>query len=189
MNTQLFQGALVRLAPIEPEHDAEIESQWTHNAEYMRAMFAEPMRPLSPNQIKKKYEDAEKESHSNSFQFALRTLADDRLIGTVGLARIEWTNGIGGLTLGIGAADDRGKGYGGEALRLILAYAFGELNLYRVAVNTFEYNNRAIRFFERAGFQIEVRRREAIHRDGKRWDAVMLGLLRDEWIAQVKRQS
>jgi RimJ/RimL family protein N-acetyltransferase len=48
-------------------------------------------------------------------------------------------------------------------------------------VDTFEYNDRAVRFLERAGFVVEVRRRQAIHRDGKRWDALKLGLLREEW--------
>jgi RimJ/RimL family protein N-acetyltransferase len=64
---------------------------------------------------------------------------------------------------------------------MLLRYAFDELNLYRLAALTAEYNTGAIRFFERAGFVVEVRRRQAVQRDGQRWDAVMLGLLRDEW--------
>ncbi len=63
----------------------------------------------------------------------------------------------------------------------MLTYAFRELNLYRIAAPTFEYNERAIKFLECAGFQLEVRRREAIYRDGKRWDALMFGILCEEW--------
>lgn len=183
MNTQLFEGKLIRLAPPDAERDAETESKWTHDSEFMRAMYAEPMRPLSPKLIKKKYEEAEKESshQTNQFHFAIRTLADDRLIGFAKLSRIEWTNAGGWLTLGIGDANDRGKGLGTEALRLILNYAFGELNLYRLTASTFEYNERALAFLQHRGFTVEVRRREAIQRDGKRWDLIMLGLLRAEW--------
>jgi RimJ/RimL family protein N-acetyltransferase len=181
MNTQLFEGELVRLAPPEPERDAEIESRWTHDTEYMRLSSADPVRPLSPTLIKKKYEEAEKEKATNRFHFAIRAKADDRLVGFVRLEHIEWNNGGGRVALGIGDANDRGRGYGAEALKLILRYAFAELNLYRVTADTFEYNERALRFLERAGFVEEVRRRQAVHRDGKRWDAIKLGLLRDEW--------
>jgi len=58
MNTQLFEGELIRLAPPEPDRDAEIESRWTHDAEYQRLLSADPVRPLSPTLIKKKYEEA-----------------------------------------------------------------------------------------------------------------------------------
>jgi RimJ/RimL family protein N-acetyltransferase len=64
---------------------------------------------------------------------------------------------------------------------MLLRYAFDELNLYRLSASTVEYNTGAVRFFERAGFVVEVRRRQAIQRDGRRWDLLMLGLLRDEW--------
>jgi RimJ/RimL family protein N-acetyltransferase len=181
MNTLLFEGELVRLAPPEPERDAEIESKWTHDADTMRLISDAPVRPLSPNLIKKRYEEAEKEKAANRFHYAIRTKADDRLIGFVRLDGIEWNNGTGHLTLGIGDPNDRGKGYGREALALILRYAFAELNLYRLGATTFEYNERAIRFFEQAGFTVEVRRRQAIHRDGRRWDAIKLGLLQEEW--------
>ena len=181
MNTQLFEGELVRLAPPEPERDAEIESKWTHDAEYMRLLSDAPVRPLSPVLIKKKYEEAEKEKAHNRFHFAIRAKADNRLVGFVKIEGVEWNNGTGHLTLGIGDPNDRGKGYGREALALALRYAFAELNLYRLGATTFEYNERAQRLLDRAGFQLEVQRRQAVHRDGKRWDALKYGLLRGEW--------
>ena len=181
MNTQLFEGQLIRLAPHDPEKDAEIESKWTHDPEYLRLLSADPARPLSPAQIKKKYEEAAKEKKHNEFDLAIRLLADERLIGFARLFSIEWNNGSGWLTLGIGAAEDRGQGYGAEALRLLLRYAFDELNLHRLSASTFEYNAGALRLLEKAGFSVEVRRRQAANRDGRRWDVLMLGLLREEW--------
>jgi RimJ/RimL family protein N-acetyltransferase len=182
MNSQLFEGNLIRLAALDPDHDAEAESRWTHDPEYLRLLRADPVRPLSPNQIKKKYEADEKdENASRRFHFAIRTRADDRLVGFVRLEHVEWTHGAAMMTLGIGDPSDRGHGYGTEALQLALRYAFGELNLYRLTAITFEYNERALRFFERAGFAVEVRRRQAIHRDGRRWDVLMMGLLREDW--------
>jgi RimJ/RimL family protein N-acetyltransferase len=182
LTDQLFEGQLVRFAPPDGERDAEIVSKWTHDLDYLRLLSADIAKPLSPAQIKKQYEELEKDAEKhNAFNFAVRLKADDRLIGFARLYRIEWTHATGSLQIGIGDRNDRGQGYGTEALRMLLRYAFDELNLYRLAALTAEYNTGAIRFFERAGFVVEVRRRQAVQRDGQRWDAVMLGLLRDEW--------
>ena len=184
MNIQLFEGERVRLTPFDPDKDAEIESKWTHDPEYLRLLSADPARPLSPGQIKKKREEAVKEKSHNRFEFAVRARADDRLIGSVRLSNIEWNNGSGWLALGIGGPEDRRKGYGTEALQLILRYAFDELNLHRLSAAAFEYNAGALRLLEKAGFTVEVRRRQAIHREGRRWDEIHLGLLCDEWKAR-----
>jgi RimJ/RimL family protein N-acetyltransferase len=181
ISDQLFESERLRLAPPDPEKDAELESKWTHDPDYQRLISAQPVRPLSPGQIKKRYEEAEKEKKHNQFVFALRTREDDRLIGFARLDHIEWNHAHGGLSLGIAAPDDRRKGYGSEALRLLLRYAFDELNLHRLTATVFEYNTAALSFFEKAGFVIEVRRRQALNRDGKRWDWLHLGLLREDW--------
>ena len=184
----LFQGELVCLAPLEPDHDAEVESRWTHDAEYLRLLAPDPARPLSAGHVKKRHEMAEKEEDKafGHYHFAIRARADDRLLGFVKLEYIEWTHGAGMVRMGIGDPHERGRGFGSEALGLILRYVFDELNLHRLTAITSEYNPGAVRFFERAGFTVEVRQRQALRRDGRRWDALILGLLRPEWEAQRK---
>jgi RimJ/RimL family protein N-acetyltransferase len=186
MNNQLFEGKLIRLAPPNAERDAEIESQWTHNAEFMRLVYAEPMHPISPNVIKKKYQSANQDApHApNEIHYAIRTQADDRLVGFVRMMHIDWSNSGARLILAIPDAQERGKGYGTEAMQMILHYAFRELNLYRVSTNVLECNESALAFLHKHGFVDEVRRRQAVQRDGKYWDWLMLGLLRDEWSAK-----
>ena len=119
--------------------------------------------------------------HSNHIGFTLRTLDDDRLIGYINLFDIEWNNGAGQLGMAIGNEADRGKGYGTEALRLMLRYAFTELNLYRLGLDVLAYNERAISAYERVGFRREGAVREAVHHDGQRVDLIFMGILRDEW--------
>jgi len=183
MNIQLFEGERIRLAPIDPEKDAETISKWMHDPEYLRLTSPDPAKPLAPSVVKKKLEEQEKEieKEKNQFHFAIRTKSDDRLIGLVSLVWIQWTHGVGTLRLSIGGPEDRSKGYGGEALKMVSRYAFDELNLHRLGANTFEYNAGALRFLERHGFVVEVRRRQAIHRDGRRWDVIHMGILREEW--------
>jgi RimJ/RimL family protein N-acetyltransferase len=191
IQSQLFEGQDIRFGYIDHDKDAELESKWTHDAEFMRMMEIKPARPLSPAMIKKQYDEIEKQSQDehNLFYFTVRARAaspesEDRLIGKAAVEWIEWTNGNGWLRLGIGAAEDRRKGYGSQALQMLLRFAFSELNLFRVSALVPEYNEAATRLFGKFGFVEEVRRRKALNRDGRLWDLVVFGLLRSEWDSQ-----
>ncbi|MFH2103947.1 MAG: GNAT family protein [Chloroflexota bacterium] len=181
--TPLFQGQLIHLGQIDHEKDPEIVSRWSHDAGFMRMMYTEPARPLSPWQVKKKLEELEKsiEEDKNTFHFRIRTLTDDRLMGFIELTWISWSNSNGYIRLGIGAPEDRCKGYGREALSLLLRYAFVELNLHRLTAVIPDYNLPALALFKSAGFAEEVRRRLALERDSRRWDLLHFGLLAGEW--------
>jgi RimJ/RimL family protein N-acetyltransferase len=74
-----------------------------------------------------------------------------------------------------------GKGYGTDAMRVVLRYAFTELNLHRVSLDVFSYNPRAIRSYEKAGFKYEGCMRSRVQRDGKRWNMVFMGIMKEEW--------
>jgi RimJ/RimL family protein N-acetyltransferase len=183
IQTQLFEGQDIRFGPIDHEKDPEIESKWTHDSEFMRLVEVNPARPMSAAMIKKQYEKLEKqiEEEKNLYHFMIRVRADDRLIGKASIQWIEWTNGNGFLRLGIGAAEDRRKGYGSQALRMLLRFAFAELNLFRVSAIVPEYNEGAVRLLKKYGFVQEVCRRRSLERDGRHWDLFVFGLLNDEW--------
>jgi RimJ/RimL family protein N-acetyltransferase len=121
------------------------------------------------------------EESKNNFYFTIRSNEDRRLMGFARLIWIEWTHGSGHIRLAIGSPEDRGRGLGSEALKLLLRYAFDELNLYRLTALLGTDNPRAIRFFQHAGFLEEVCRRKALLRNGQYFDIVMLGLLAEEW--------
>ena len=183
IQTQLFEGPDIRFGPIDHEKDPEIESKWTHDSEFMRLMDTSPARPMSAAMIKKQYEKLEKqvEEAKNLYHFMIRAKTDDRLIGKAIIQWIEWTNGNGSIRLGIGAAEDRRKGYGTQALKMLLRFAFAELNLFRVSALVPEYNEGAIALLHKFGFVQEVCRRKALERDNRRWDLFIFGLLNEEW--------
>jgi len=183
---ELFEGKLVYFAAIDHEKDPEIESGWTQDAAYLRMLDLGPARPLSPAMVKKKYEALEKEieESKNIFYYPFHAKADDRLIGFARLDVAEWQHGIGSVSLGIGDRQDRRKGYGEEALRLLVRYGFTEINLFRLSAAIPEYNQAALSLFHKVGFVDEVHRRQAVQRDGRCWDLILLGLLRDEWQAR-----
>ncbi|WP_068502295.1 GNAT family N-acetyltransferase [Paenibacillus kribbensis] len=176
----LFCGERIKLAAVR-EEDAEVMFKWGEDAEYLRNVDTDLALPYTLKQM-----ESEGTPSPNEVYFRLRTLADDVLIGFVAIHGIEWNNRTGQLAIGIGDMEYRGKGYGAEAVRLILRYAFYELNLNRVGLDVIEYNNQAIRTYEKAGFQLEGRVRAAVLRDGNSYDRIMMGILYSEWSAAVK---
>ncbi len=185
MENNFLHGKLVRLVAEDPEEVAKTVSRHSRDSEYFRLMDSYPCRPLPKESIQKWIEkDLEKE---NEFAFSIRTLAEDRLIGDVGLGGVFWNHGDTYLGIGIGEREFWSKGYGSDAMKVALRYAFHELNLRRVTLNVFEYNPRAIRCYEKIGFQHEGRVRQYLNRDGKRWDLIYMGILKEEWLAQSQQ--
>jgi RimJ/RimL family protein N-acetyltransferase len=112
--------------------------------------------------------------------FAIRAIADGELIGSCQLFNINHRHSSAELQIRIGAPEQRGKGYGTEAVRMLLAHAFRDIGLERVQLHVFASNERAIRAYERAGMRREGILRSAAYIDGERCDVVVMGILRDE---------
>ena len=181
MGSNIFKGKLVRLTVELPEVDAKAASRWTRDSEYSRLLDTEQAELWSAKKIQKwREEDLESDSIDNQF-FNIRALDDDTVIGFIGLSDIHWGHGEAWVGIGIGDRAYWGKGYGTDAMQVLLRYAFTELNLHRISLGVFEYNQRAIRSYEKAGFVHEGREREFLHRDGSRADALLMGILRSEW--------
>lgn len=177
----MLKGTLVRLAAIDPEELGKSFSSWNRDSEFKRLLDFDPAR-LHSAKATKEWMEKHLETEKNTFWFSIRTLEDNRLLGDIDLSVTSWCDRDAFVGLGIGERDFWGKGYGTEAMKLILRYAFLELNLRRVTLNVFEYNERAIRSYEKAGFKLEGRQRQAIQREGRRWDIVYMGILSEEWM-------
>jgi RimJ/RimL family protein N-acetyltransferase len=81
----------------------------------------------------------------------------------------------------------QGKGYGSEAVNWALEFGFRRAGLHSVRLRAFGWNKGAIRLYERLGFVMEGREREAVWYEGEWWDSVTLGMLEDEWRAREKK--
>jgi RimJ/RimL family protein N-acetyltransferase len=183
MDDKLFEGKLVRIAMADPEVMGEAFSRWVQNSEYFRLIDTDLLRNWSAKKAKEWFEGGLEKDDPCDYTFLVHTLKDDKLIGFFGLW-VNWNNGEAWIGIGIGESEFWGKGYGTDAMRLALRYAFHELNLRRVTLGVFEYNERAQKSYLKAGFVHEGRIREEIHRNGQRWDAVQMGILREEWEKQ-----
>lgn len=182
--SDLFRGKLVRLVAEEPARRAEAYARWIVDSELLRLGDSGPTRLYSEKSIKERSENSLEKESPDHILFFIRTLADDRLIGDVELGGIQWNHGDAFAGIMIGDREYWNKGYGTDAMQILLRYAFDELNLYRVTLNTFEYNPRAIRSYEKAGFKFEGRVRKYLNRENRRWDIIFMGILAEEWRAR-----
>lgn len=178
--SDLFTGRLVHLTAEDPESLAKSYSQWGRDTEFSRLLDSAPPFTFSEKKWKEWMEkDLEK---SNDYVFSIRSIDGEQLLGFVALFDLHWQHGDTMVAIALGEREYWGKGYGTEAMMLMLGYVFKELNLRRVSLIVFEYNPRAIRSYLKAGFIEEGRIRGAMLREGKRWDFIWMGVMRDEWM-------
>ena len=181
-DVELFRGALVRLTAWDPDADAATYASWREDARFFRLGFDQPLKPMSVGEARTELE-RRVGAPDDRIEFAVRPLDGDGLLGEARLYDIVWTHRTAMVGLGIGRTDDWGRGYGTDVMRLLLRYAFEELNLHRLWLDTFAYNDRAIALYRGLGFVEEGRLREQLLRDGRRHDVILMGLLRSEWVA------
>lgn len=118
----------------------------------------------------------------DALAYAILQRPADRFVGFTTFSSLDPDNGSVLFHITLGERDVWGHGLGTEATELMLRHAFERLRLHRVGLTVFAFNSRAIRSYEKAGFRIEGRLREAVLRDGRYWDEIQMGVLRDEWL-------
>jgi RimJ/RimL family protein N-acetyltransferase len=178
----LFRGRFVRLAAFEPETDAPVFARWSNDSRYLLQSGDDPARPVDVAEARATIETWSK-GWPETVGLALRALDDGRLVGFVRLYDIAWNHGTAMVGISVPDPADQDRGFGRDAMELLMRYAFGELGLHRLWLDVFGYNLRAIHLYEALGFRREGLLREQLYRDGRRWDVVLMGLLRAEWEA------
>lgn len=117
-------------------------------------------------------------------QFAICRQDNDDLIGDIALNEIEIRhNRSANLRIAIDQEGNTGRGFGTEAIRLLLDYGFGFLNLHRVELEVYTINPRAIRAYEKVGFVREGIKRKNWYYDHQYYDSIMMSILEDEFRA------
>lgn len=179
MTHSVFEGPRVRLGAMDPERDAKLFVQWDQDSEYQVLLSAGPANRFSAKMVQEWLEKERK----GEYEFAIFDRETEKVIGTLGIGGIDWTAGDCWVGIGIGERDYWGKGYGTEALNLLVGFAFLELNMRRVTLNYFEYNERGRKSYDKVGFKEEGRIHNWMNRNGRRWDVIFMGLLRRDWEA------
>jgi len=161
-----------------PAHKGLLPLLWKWESDLeLSALTGDPARPLTPEGIEQLYERYYSKAGPDSAMFVIYERSTMRPIGTAGMMAINHQHRTAELGIGIGERDCRGKGYGTEATRLTLDYAFNALGLHNVMLRVFGYNARAIRTYLRAGFREIGRLRQAQRIGSQVYDVVLMDCL------------
>jgi RimJ/RimL family protein N-acetyltransferase len=179
----LFRGELVRFTLEEPEASAKTEVRWQRDTEFIRLADSDPSQLSSEKKIKEWFEKQSEDGFKpERYSFSVRTLDGDQYIGSLGMW-VDLIHSEAWVGLGIGEREFWSRGYGSDMMRLCQRYVFAELGLERLSLGLHEYNPRALRSYEKCGFRLEGRTRKDLMREGKRYDSLWMGILREEWLA------
>ena len=182
-------GEIVGRRIVLRRHRAEnlaIVSRWYRDPEVAR-LTRYQTRPMPREEVERFFQT--RLLGPDSVAYAIHVRLTDRLIGLTTFSSLDPDNGSVLFHITLGERDVWGQGYGTEAASLMLAHAFERLGLHRVGLSVFSFNERAIRSYEKAGFRIEGRLRDAIARDGRYWDEIQMGALRPEWLERFTAED
>ena len=170
-------GKQLYLSPVSVnEEDFEKYMTWMNNKD-VAICFGQYNRIVSSkNELKWLYEPP-----SDMQRYAIILIDSDILIGSISIHNIDHLNRNAFIRIFIGDIEQRGKGYGTEAIRLIFEYGFKTLNLYNISLTVHADNYEAIACYKKVGFRETGRMQEWVFKDGQYIDKIYMGLLVHEF--------
>ena len=173
----MLKGKLVNLRAIERE-DLEEVMKWVNDREVTKYLAAF-LYPVSQEEEEKFLERAM--SRNDTEKNLVMETKERVYIGQISLHKIDWKNSNAELGIVIGNKEYWGKGYGTEAIKILLHHAFNQMNLYKIDLQVFEFNQRGIRCYEKCGFKKEGKLRKNHFYQAKYYDVFLMGILKDEF--------
>ena len=171
-------GERIYLSPLNPD-DVELYTKWLNDPE-VTSWLTMSSQVISLPSEREWLENATKKT--DTYQFAIVLREGDRLLGNIGLMNIHPVYRTATFGMFIGEAEDRSKGYGAEALKLLVDYGFRWLGLRNIDLDVHAENARGIRCYEKVGFREYGRRTGVLLCDGKWHDCVKMELLAEDWL-------
>lgn len=170
----LFKGERVRLRKISNE-DVSVYHKWRNDMEVMH--FTNPSLDVFTYADTENFVESITDSH-NSKGYMIEEINTDKPIGVTSLINIDYVNQNAECIIDIGDKDYWSKGFGREAFILLVDFAFKELNLHKIYLRVFSFNERAIKLYRNLGFDEEGKLKEQLYRDGNWHDIIFMGLLK-----------
>jgi RimJ/RimL family protein N-acetyltransferase len=162
----------IRLAPLKAA-DLKPMFEWVNSRELV--LHSAPFRPISESQHRAWFRRVQRRNDVHIF--GVRQRDSDRLIGYCQLHSLDAIHRSAELQIRLGAVDVWGRGYGTEAVRQLLMFAFNDRNLHRVYLHVLATNAAAIRIYRRAGFAREGLMKQAAYIDGRYVDVILMAAL------------
>lgn len=175
----MYEGQKVRLREYRRE-DIPLRLEYINDPEVGGYLTPDVPYPMTLHEEEKWFESLT--AVSDTYRFAIETLEDHKFIGGCSIIGVDWKNSVATIGIFIGSKDHRSKGYGTDAMKVLLNFIFMQMDINKVRLIVYSYNIAAIKCYERCGFRVEGVLRQEIYKDGKRYDKIAMGILKEEYI-------
>ncbi|MHA2180196.1 MAG: GNAT family N-acetyltransferase [Promethearchaeota archaeon] len=176
----MLKGERITLGPVKREN-IDLYLKWFNDPEITQylSMFRPMTRMMEEDWIENL------KNRDDTIVFAINIndeISSEKHIGNCGIHAIDWKNRVAEVGITIGEKDHQNKGYGTEAMEMLLTYAFKTVNLNRIQLRVYEFNRRAISSYNKIGFVEEGRMRQAVFINGEYHDVIFMSVLKEEWL-------
>jgi RimJ/RimL family protein N-acetyltransferase len=177
----MYVGEKVRLRAYRKE-DLELRLSYINDTEVVEGLVPDTPYPMTFHEEEKWFESIS--ALKDTYKFAIETIEDMKFIGGCSINAVDWKNRVATVGIFIGDKTYWGKGYGRDAMRVLLSFIFMEMNMNKARLTTYSYNLRAIKSYEKCGFMTEGVLRQEIYRGGNYFDKISMGILKDEFVSK-----
>ncbi|MSS10917.1 GNAT family N-acetyltransferase [Clostridium sp. WB02_MRS01] len=174
----LFESNKIILRKMTSE-DIDLYHQWRNDIEVMQSTA--PLLDVYNNKETEEFVTNVILGSHFSKSYIIVEKKSDKPIGVTSLINLDYKNRNAECIIDIGDKEAWGKGFGAEAMNLLLDFGFLEMNLHRISLRVFSFNSRAIKLYEKLGFQWEGTLRESIFRGGQWHDILQMSILKNEY--------
>ncbi|MCQ1531337.1 GNAT family N-acetyltransferase [Lutispora saccharofermentans] len=174
----MYYGDKVKLRAYKKE-DIKLAYEYMNDSEMKRLLVAQIPYPMILEQEEKWFESLL--TAKDTYSFAIEDLETGKYIGGCGINSINWLNRIATIGIFIGDKEYWSKGYGTDALNVLIKFIFQQMNINKIKLNVFSFNKRAIRCYEKCGFKVEGVFKQELFRDGQYYDDHAMAIFFEDW--------
>ncbi|HEY2444060.1 MAG TPA: GNAT family protein, partial [Streptosporangiaceae bacterium] len=168
----VLHGETIRLEPFGPEH---LDHAWAGLADTEMLRLTGSHATFTREQVDAFGRDVA--HRDDRADWAIIRTGDGAYLGEAVLNQFDADNASANFRIAVSGPENRGRGYGTQATRLVLGYAFDTVRLHRVSLEVYSFNPRAQHVYSTCGFVVEGRQRDALCWDGRWYDAIVMGIL------------
>ena len=180
----MIKGKRIKFAPLKREH-IDIFLKWFNDPEITQYLIM--YKPLTRDFEEEWFDTIKHQEDSVYFSILLLDQDDhEKIIGNCAIQNINAKNRACSCEITIGEKEYQNKGYGTEAMEMLVEYGFNTLNMNRIELVVYDFNIRAYKSYQKVGFIEEGRKRQARYHNGKYHDEIIMAILREDWEKKVR---
>ena len=179
----MLKGKRIKLAPLDRKY-IDLFLKWFNDPEITQ--YLTMYKPLTRDWEEEWFDALTHKEDAVYFSIHVIKEESEPIIGNCAIQNINSKDRTASCGITIGEKEYQNKGYGTEAIELLVYYGFNTLNLNRIELSVYDFNSRAFKTYRKVGFVEEGRKRQARYHNGNYQDEIIMAILREDWETKVK---